>query len=90
MCIIYNLASCKRGTVNATTGYTFWSFWDMHSAGHLVMCLGENNGHDGRHIDEFDGVHGGNGIGQRNPGGGMLLEFCQEKELSVSNTWLNR
>ena len=35
----------------------------MHSAGELVMCLGDFIGHVGRHIDA---VHGGNGIGQRN------------------------
>ena len=31
----------------------------------LVMSLGDSNGHDGRHIDGIDGVHGGYGIGQR-------------------------
>ena len=31
---------------------------DIHSADDLVMCLGKYNGHVGRHIDEFDGVHG--------------------------------
>ena len=39
---------------------------DMHSAGDLVMCLFDFNGLIGRHIDGFDGVHGGCGIGQRN------------------------
>ena len=33
--------------------------WYMHSAGDLVMCLGDYNGHVGRHIDGLDGVHGG-------------------------------
>ena len=42
----------------------------MHSIGDLVMCLGDLNGHVGRHIDGFNGVHGRNGIGQRN------LEEC--------------
>ena len=27
----------------------------MHSAGDLVMCLGDFNGHVGKHIDGFDG-----------------------------------
>ena len=31
--------------------------WDMHSADDLAMCLGDFNGHVGRHIDEFDGMH---------------------------------
>ena len=40
--------------------------WDTHSAGDLVMCLVDFNGHIARHIDGFDGVHGGYGVGQRN------------------------
>ena len=45
----------------------------MHSADDLIMCLGDFNGHVGRHIDEFDGVHGGCGVGERNFDGRMLL-----------------
>ena len=63
--------------------------WDMHSAGDLVMCLGDFNGHVGTHIDRFSGLHGGCGVGQRNLEG-LLLEFCLEKELYVSNTYCNR
>ena len=62
----------------------------MHSAGDLVMCLGDINGHVGRHIGGFNGDHGGYGVGYRNLEGRMLLEFCLEKELRVSNTWLKR
>ena len=35
-------------------------------------------------------MHGGYGVGQRNLEGRMLLEFCLEKELYVSNTWFKR
>ena len=52
--------------------------WDMHFADDLVMCL---NGHVGWHIDGFDELHGGYGVGQRNLKGRMLLEYCLEKEL---------
>ena len=31
-----------------------------------VMCLGDFNGHIGRHIDGFYGFDGGFGVGQRN------------------------
>ena len=62
----------------------------MHSADDLVMLLDDFNRHVGRHIDGFDGMHGGYGVGQRNLEGRMLLEFCLEKELCVSNTWFNR
>ena len=39
--------------------------WDMHSADDLVTCLGYINGHVRRHIDGFDVVHGGHGVGQK-------------------------
>ena len=38
----------------------------MYSVSDLVMCLGDFNGHVGRHIDGFDGIHGGYGVGWRN------------------------
>ena len=50
----------------------------MYSAGDLVMCMSDFNGHVGRHINGFDGVHVGYGVGQRNLEGVMLLEFCLE------------
>ena len=64
--------------------------WDMHFADDLDMCLGDCNGHIGRHIDGFDVVHGGYSVGQRNFEGRMLLEFFLYKELCVSNTWFKR
>ena len=47
----------------------------MHSAGYLVVCLGDFNGHVGRHIDGVHGVHGGHGICEKNLEGRMLLEY---------------
>ena len=44
------------------------------------MCLGDINGYEGRHINAFDGVYGGYGVGQANLEGRMLLEFCLQKE----------
>ena len=55
----------------------------MHSADDLVMCLGDFNGHMGRHVDGFAGVHGMYGVGQRNMEGRMLLLLCLVKELCV-------
>ena len=52
--------------------------------------MADFSGHIGWHIDGFDRVHGGKGVGQRNLEGRMLLEFCLEKELCVSNTWYKR
>ena len=63
---------------------------EMHSARDLAMCLGDINGHAGRHIRGLDGVHGGYDVGQRNLEGKILSELCVEKELCVSNTWFKR
>ena len=51
----------------------------MHSVDYLAICMGDINGHISRHIDGFDGVLGGYGVGQRNLEGRMLLEFCLER-----------
>ena len=53
----------------------------MHSSGDVVMCLGDFNGHVGRHISGFDETH--HVAGQKNLEGRMLLEFCLEKVLCV-------
>ena len=66
------------------------SEWDVHSADELVLCLGDFNGHVGKWIDGFEGVHGGNGIGERNLEGRRLLEFCDEKDLCVANTFFRK
>uniref|UniRef100_A0A0L8HKL2 Endonuclease/exonuclease/phosphatase domain-containing protein n=1 Tax=Octopus bimaculoides TaxID=37653 RepID=A0A0L8HKL2_OCTBM len=51
--------------------------------------MGDFNGHVGKWIQGFEGVHGGNRIGERNMEGRMLLEFCDE-ELCVVNTWFRK
>lgn len=66
------------------------SEWDLQSVGELVLGMGDFNGHVGKRIDGYEGVHGGNGIGERNVEGRMLLEFCDEKELCVANTWFKK
>ena len=60
--------------------------WDLKNSGEVVFGLGDFNGHVGRQIDGFEGVHGGYGIGKRNVEERRLLEFCGEKELGVVNT----
>ena len=57
--------------------------WDMHSADDLAICLGDFNGHVGRHIDGLDVVHGGYGEGQRNMEGKMLLVLSGEGIMCV-------
>ena len=52
--------------------------------------MGDLNGHVGRNIEGFQGVHGGFSIGERNQEGRMLLEFCYAKHLCIANTWLRK
>ena len=47
--------------------------------------MGDFNGHVGKRIENYDGVHG-----ERNVEGKILLEFCDEKELYVANTWFRK
>ena len=53
--------------------------YELQNPSEVVFGLGNFNGHEG-----FEGK---NGIGKRNAGGRMLLEFCDERELCVANTW---
>ena len=41
-------------------------------------------------VEGFEGVHGGNGVGKRYAEGRRLLEFCDERELCVANTWFKK
>ena len=66
------------------------SAWDLHSMGELVLGMGDFNGQVGKWMEGYEGVHGGNGIRKRNVEGKMLLEFCDEKELSVVNIWFRK
>ena len=61
--------------------------YELQNPSEVVFGLGEFNGHVGEEIEGFEGVHGGNGIGKRNAEGRMLLEFGDERELCVANTW---
>jgi hypothetical protein len=55
----------------------------------LIVC-GDMNGHVGQNAEGFEEVHGGNGYGDRNLEGEMLLEFAEAMELAVVNTWFRK
>ena len=55
-----------------------------------VLGIGDFNGHVWKRIEGYEDVHGGNGIGETNVEGRMLLEFCDEKALCVANTWFRK
>ena len=66
-------------------------FYDeMGSSSEIIVSLGDFNRHVGKYAEGFEGVHGGNGVGKRNAEGRRLLEFCDERELSVANTWFKK
>ena len=44
----------------------------------------------GKCAEGFEGVHGRNGVGKRNTEGRRLLEFCDERELCVANSWFKK
>ena len=52
----------------------------------LIIGMGDHNGHVGRNIDGFQGVHGGSIIDEGNQEGRMLLEFCYARHLCIGNT----
>ena len=65
------------------------SEWNLQNPHEVVFGLWNFNGHAGRRIDGFECVHGGYGIDKKNVDG-RLLEFCDEKELCVVNTWFEK
>ena len=38
--------------------------WDMKGTKELTLGIGDFNGHVGKKVDGFEGVHGRNGIGE--------------------------
>ena len=63
---------------------------EVENANEVLICLGDFNGHIGKEVDGFEGVHEGFGIGKRNLEGRLLLEFCVEKDLCVGNSWFKK
>ena len=39
---------------------------EVENENEVLICLGDFNGHIGKEVDGFEGVHGGFGIGKRN------------------------
>ena len=60
------------------------SEWDLHSMGELVLVMSDLNAHVGKQIKGYEDAH------ERNVEGKMLLEFFDEKELCVANTWFRK
>src|SRR5206468_9833982 len=56
----------------------------------FVVIGGDMNGHVGKKVDGYEGVHGGKGYGVRNAEGERLLEFADAMKLVVLNTWFTK
>ena len=87
---VYGLQSGRTGAEKERFYDDLRSDWDLHNMGELVLGMGDFNGHVGKRIEGHEGVHGGNGIGERNVEVEMLLEFCDEKKLCVAITWFRK
>ena len=55
----------------------------------LYIC-GDFNGHIGSKPEGYEGVHGGNGYGQRNQEGERILEFATAHDLVVGNSFFKK
>jgi hypothetical protein len=55
----------------------------------MIVC-GDFNCHVGAGVDGYEGVHGGNGFGERNTEGEMLLELASAMELTIVNTYFKK
>ena len=63
---------------------------EVENANEVLICLGDFNGHIGKEVNGFEGVHGGFGTGKRNLEDRLLLKFCVEKDLCVGNSWFKK
>ena len=64
--------------------------WSVANEIELVLGLEDFNGHVGKCAEGFEGIHGEYGIKKRNAEGRLLLDFCDQKELCVANTWFKK
>ena len=51
---------------------------------------GDPNGHVGRDIDGYDGVHGGHGLGVRNEEGIKIMDFATAYQMRLMNTYYTK
>ena len=62
----------------------------MKGTKELTLGIGDFNSRVGKKVNGFEDVYGGNRIMEQNLKGRMLLEFCDQKDLCVANTWLKK
>ena len=55
-----------------------------------VFIGSDKNGHVGRYVDGYGGVHGGMGFGTRHTEGERILEFGDAVDMVVCNTFFKK
>ena len=56
----------------------------------FVVVAGDFNGHVGRSVVGYDGIHGGYGYGVSNKEGERILDFCAAFNMFVGNTYFKK
>ena len=56
--------------------------WGLQNPSEVILGIGDFNGHIGRRIDGFEGVHGGCGIGKRNVEGKDYSSFVMKRSFA--------
>ena len=63
---------------------------EMENENEVLIFLRDFNGHIGKKVDGFEGLHGGFEIGKRNMEERLLLEFYVEKGMCLGKSWLKK
>jgi hypothetical protein len=58
--------------------------------GEILLVGGDFNGHVGKEVEGYAGIHGGWSFGERNQEGNRLLEFADSREMIIANTWFEK
>ena len=86
------LLSVYAPTLQAETGVKKAFYRDLHNlllqvdSKDKLLILGDFNARVGRDFELWKGVLGRHGIGNSNDNGRLLLEFCSEHQLVITNT----
>ena len=60
------------------------------SADEIVLPCGDWNGHIGKTAVGYEGIHGGNGYGNRNEEGDKALDFAVANNFLICNTFFRK
>ena len=93
---VWHIISCYAPQVGCTQEEKdeFWEHMDAEMQAvprsERLVVAGDLNGHVGRDIDGYDGVHGGHGLGVRNEEGIKIMDFATAYEMRLMNTYYKK